>query len=273
MIDKKPALIARCRGVSDVIHAVRFAHERELLVAVRGGGHNVAGFATCNGGIVIDLSAMKAVRVESEKRVTRAEGGATCADLDRETQVFGLAAPGGVVSTTGIAGLTLGGGQGWLRRTSPRRCTGLCPRFPRFPKPTMARTSSSWPRPTRAPPRPVNDFFNRCESWMSDEVVRTIDEYSTRRQSPKSMTVVWALGGAMSRLGAEETAIGNREAPYLLDLTVSNRMDLERLPLIVTDGFVFYEKVVRRVFGPAALYGQVLKTRRNDSWTSFWRPE
>jgi len=117
MIDKRPAPIARCRGVSDVIDAVRFAREHELLVAVRGGGHNVAGFATCDGGLVIDLSAMNAVRVEPDKRRARAEGGATLGDLDRETQAFALAAPGGVVSTTGIAGLTLGGGQGWLRRT------------------------------------------------------------------------------------------------------------------------------------------------------------
>ncbi len=85
MIDRRPALIARCRGVADVIRSVRFAREHELLVAVRGGGHNVAGFATCDGGLVIDLSEMKAIRVEPEKRRARAEGGATLAELDRET--------------------------------------------------------------------------------------------------------------------------------------------------------------------------------------------
>jgi FAD/FMN-containing dehydrogenase len=116
MIDKYPALIARCTGVADVIAAVNFAREHDLLVAVRGGGHNVAGHGTCDGGLVIDLSAMKGIHVDPDMRIARAEGGVTWGELDRETQVFGLATPGGVVSTTGIAGLTLGGGLGWLRR-------------------------------------------------------------------------------------------------------------------------------------------------------------
>lgn len=115
-IDKYPALVARCTGVADVIDSVAFAREHDLLVAVRGGGHNVAGTAVCNGGIVVDLSPMTGVHVDLDAQTVRAEGGATWAELDRETQVFGLATPGGVVSTTGIAGLTLGGGVGWLRR-------------------------------------------------------------------------------------------------------------------------------------------------------------
>ncbi|MGK2864945.1 MAG: FAD-binding oxidoreductase [Chitinophagaceae bacterium] len=116
MHDKRPALIARCTGVADVIDAVNFSRNQNLLVAVRGGGHNVGGSASCDGGIMIDLSLMKGIRVDSKARTVHAQGGATWGDLDRETQVFGLAAPGGVVSTTGIAGLTLGGGLGWLRR-------------------------------------------------------------------------------------------------------------------------------------------------------------
>ncbi len=125
MIDRRPALVARCRGVADIIACVRFAADHNVVLAVRGGGHNVAGFGTCDGGLVIDLSPMRGVRVDPGARTARVEGGATWADLDRETQVFGLAAPGGIVSTTGIGGLTLGGGQGWLRRTHGMTCDNV----------------------------------------------------------------------------------------------------------------------------------------------------
>lgn len=125
MIDRRPALIVRCRGVADVVQSVNFAREQALLVAIRGGAHNVAGFATCDGGIVIDLSDMRGIRLDLAKSTVQAAGGATWAELDRETQQFALAVPGGVVSTTGIAGLTLGGGQGWLRRTYGMACDSL----------------------------------------------------------------------------------------------------------------------------------------------------
>lgn len=116
MHDKRPALIARCTGVADVMDAVNFARTHNLLVAVRGGGHNVSGAASCDGGIMIDLSLMKGVHVDAKTKRARVQGGAVLGDMDRETQVFGLAAPGGNVSTTGVAGLTLGGGLGHLRR-------------------------------------------------------------------------------------------------------------------------------------------------------------
>jgi FAD/FMN-containing dehydrogenase len=113
-VNKRPVLIARCRGVADVVDAVNVAQKLGLEVAVRGGGHNVAGRATVDGGLMIDLLPMKGIHVDPTARTARAEGGVTWAELNRETQLHGLAVTGGVVSTTGIAGLTLGGGLGWL---------------------------------------------------------------------------------------------------------------------------------------------------------------
>ncbi|MEP7027903.1 MAG: FAD-binding oxidoreductase [Candidatus Eisenbacteria bacterium] len=116
MIDRKPALIVRALGASDVMVAVKFARARGLVVAVKGGGHNIAGNACCDGGLMLDLSLMKSVRVDAAARTARAEPGALLADFDKETQAFGLATPLGINSTTGMAGLTLGGGFGWLSR-------------------------------------------------------------------------------------------------------------------------------------------------------------
>jgi FAD/FMN-containing dehydrogenase len=116
MIDKRPAVIARCATTSDVVRGVNFARDNGLLLAVRGGGHNIAGNAMCDDGLVIDLSKMKAARVDPAERRVTIEGGATLADLDAATQAHGLATPVGINSTTGIAGLTLGGGFGWLSR-------------------------------------------------------------------------------------------------------------------------------------------------------------
>jgi FAD/FMN-containing dehydrogenase len=114
MIDKRPALIARCADTADVIQCVNFARTHGLTVSVRGGGHSAAGKAVCDGGLMIDLSSMKNIRVDPVRRTARAEPGVRLGELDHETQAFGLATPLGVVSETGIAGLTLGGGQGWL---------------------------------------------------------------------------------------------------------------------------------------------------------------
>src|SRR5687768_5679681 len=115
-IDRRPALIARCAGADDVVEAVRFARERDLLVSVRGGGHSIAGHAVCDGGLMIDLSLMKAIRVDPAARTARAAGGVLWAEFDRATQQFGLATTGGIISHTGIGGLTLGGGLGHLMR-------------------------------------------------------------------------------------------------------------------------------------------------------------
>ena len=125
MIDKRPAVIARCTGVADVMAALQFGIEHDLPIAVRGGGHNVAGKAVCDDGIVIDLSPMKGMRVDPARRLAQAQAGLTWGEFDRETQAFGLATTGGAVSTTGIAGLTLGGGIGWLQRKYGLTCDNL----------------------------------------------------------------------------------------------------------------------------------------------------
>jgi FAD/FMN-containing dehydrogenase len=124
-IDKRPALIARCSGTVDVVRAVELAREQELPLAVRGGGHNVAGHGTCDGGIMVDLSPMRGVDLDLGRRTVRVQAGATWGDVDHETQAFGLATTGGLVSTTGIGGFTLGGGFGWLMRKYGLACDNL----------------------------------------------------------------------------------------------------------------------------------------------------
>jgi FAD/FMN-containing dehydrogenase len=116
MHPSRPAVTVRCTGTADVIAAVRFARERGLPLAVRGGGHSIAGLSAIDGGVLLDLAPMRGVTVDAEKRLAVVQGGALWGDVDRETQAFGLVAPGGVVSDTGVAGLTLGGGYGWVRR-------------------------------------------------------------------------------------------------------------------------------------------------------------
>ncbi len=116
MIDRRPAAIARCSGVADVVHSVEIAKQHNLLLSVRSGGHNIAGNALCDGGLAIDLSAMKSVHIDPHARRAYVEPGATLGDFDHEAQLFGLATPLGINSTTGVAGLTLGGGFGWLTR-------------------------------------------------------------------------------------------------------------------------------------------------------------
>jgi FAD/FMN-containing dehydrogenase len=125
LIDKRPALIARCRNVADIVDAVNLARETNLDVAVKGGGHNVAGRGTIDGGLLIDLSLMKAIHVDPAARTARVQGGATWGEYNRETQLHGLASTGGIISTTGVGGLTLGGGLGWLMAKYGLACDNL----------------------------------------------------------------------------------------------------------------------------------------------------
>ncbi|MEX2229545.1 MAG: FAD-binding oxidoreductase [Dehalococcoidia bacterium] len=125
MFDKRPEVVAMCTGAADVIDAVNFAREQGLRVAVRGGGHSVAGLGSLDGGMMINLSRMDGVHVDRKAGTVRVEGGATWGDVDRETQAFGLVAPGGIVSDTGVAGLTLGGGLGWVRGKYGLSCDNL----------------------------------------------------------------------------------------------------------------------------------------------------
>jgi FAD/FMN-containing dehydrogenase len=125
MVDRRPALIARCAAEDDIVAALRAAREHELVVAVRGGGHNVAGSAVCDGGLVIDLSAQKGIEVDAAVRTARVQPGVLLGELDRATQAVGLATPTGNVSKTGVAGLTLGGGLGWIARKHGPACDNL----------------------------------------------------------------------------------------------------------------------------------------------------
>src|SRR5829696_2954479 len=125
MSDRRPTLIARCAGVADVIASVQFARDQQLLLSVRCGGHSLPGFSVCDGGLMIDLSHMRGVRVDPRRQTARAEAGATWGDFDHETQAFGLATTGGVARPTGIAGLTLGGGHGHLMRSYGLACDNL----------------------------------------------------------------------------------------------------------------------------------------------------
>ena len=125
MYPGRPAIVVRAAGIADVIDAVRFAREHGLLMAIRGGGHSVAGLSSIDGGLLLELTLMNGVDVDPDRGVVRVQGGARWADVDRDTQAFGLVAPGGIVSDTGVAGLTLGGGEGWVRRKYGLSCDNL----------------------------------------------------------------------------------------------------------------------------------------------------
>ena len=142
LVDRRPAVIVRCLGAEDVATAFEFARANALEVAVRGGGHNPAGHCVCDGGLVIDLSLMRGVEVDRDARIARAEGGATWLDFDTATQAFGLVTPGGVVGSTGVAGLTFGGGIGHLTAQHGLTCDNLVSAEVVTPDGTVVRASA-----------------------------------------------------------------------------------------------------------------------------------
>ncbi|MFA9462165.1 FAD-binding oxidoreductase [Thiohalorhabdus sp. Cl-TMA] len=209
MIDKHPALIAECRGTADVAAAVNLAREQHLEVAVRSGGHNVAGTSVCDGGIVIDLSAMRGVWVDPQHRRVRAQGGATLGDVDREAQAFGLATPLGAVSVTGIAGLTLNGGLGHLRRQFGLSCDNL----------TAMEIVTADGRIRTASPEENSDLFWALQGGGGNFGVVTAFEYRLHEVGPELFGLfVWHAADAdaspMKRF-REWAATAPREASVL----------------------------------------------------------
>lgn len=193
MIDRCPALIARCADTDDVVACLDFARHHELPVAVRGGGHNVAGSASCDGGLVIDLSAMKATQVDPDTRRVRAQGGVTIGDLDRATQAHGLAVPLGVVTETGIAGLTLGGGYGWQTRKHGLACDAL----------RAAEVVTADGRVLRASPDEHADLFWAIRGGGGDFGVVTAFEYEAYPLGPEvfALAVFYPVAAAHAVLG------------------------------------------------------------------------
>ncbi|MFE0512969.1 FAD-binding oxidoreductase [Streptomyces sp. NPDC058964] len=192
--DKHPALIVRCAGTADVVRAVEFARSQDLLVAVRGGAHSIAGFSTCDDGIVIDLSAMKGAVVDPVRRRVVAQAGMTWGDLDHETQAFGLAVTGGLVSSTGISGFTLGGGVGWLLRRHGLASDNV----------TAAEVVTADGRVVRADPREHPELFWALRGGGGNFGVVTSLEYELHPVGPQ------VLGGLIFYPAAEARQVITR---------------------------------------------------------------
>src|SRR5438132_11535 len=241
-IDRRPALIARCAGVADVMSAVKFARRHGLRVAVRSGGHSFPGLSIADDAFVIDLSPMKGVRVDPQERTARVQAGVLLGELDRETQPFGLAAPSGIVTHTGVAGLTLGGGIGWimrkhglsvdqLRRVDLVTADGDLDEGEKFigpmrefgtkvadvcaPKPFL--THQSMFDPSFVPGRWY--YFRAFDiPALTDEMIDITVEHSLRIKSPLTSFPIWQMGGAVARVGEDETAFNGRNAGFTYNI-------------------------------------------------------
>jgi FAD/FMN-containing dehydrogenase len=231
MIDRRPALIARCEDAVDVVEAVRFARERDLLFSVRGGGHNIAGTSLCDGGLTIDLSGMRRVRVDAERGTVRVQPGATLGELDRATQPYGLVVPGGIVSTTGVAGLTLGGGFGWLTRRWGYTCDLV--------RSVRIVTADGLPRTAGAEDEP--DLFWGVRGGGGNFGVVTEFEFEARRLGPTVVAglVLHPLERAVevARFFREATASASDELTHLLFLRTAPPApylppDVQGLPVV-----------------------------------------
>src|SRR3989442_628473 len=233
MIDRRPAVIVRCKDADDVIQSITFAKEHGFVLAVRGGGHNVSGNAVCDEGLVIDLSLMKDIRVDEERRTAVVGAGVTWGEFDQAAQRAGLATTGGVVPATGVAGLALGGGSGFLARTHGLACA-----------------SGPWSegekilRPVRELAPPILDDIKRMSYvdlqgilgpayppgarnyWKSgflddlgEEAVDTMVRHAESVPSKRTQIVLEYLGGAVSRVGERDTAFGHRDPRFALVIT------------------------------------------------------
>src|SRR5438132_1202600 len=228
-IDRRPALIARCAGVADVMSAVKFARQHGLPVAVRSGGHSFPGLSVADDAFVVDLGLLKGVRVDPAERTARVQAGVLLGELDRETQPFGLAAPSGIVTHTGVAGLTLGGGIGWimrkhglsvdkLRRVDLVTADGervkavadVCAQKPFL-------THQAMFDPSFVPGRWY--YFRSFDvPALTDEMIDITVEHSLRIKSPLTSFPIWQMGGAVARVGEDETAFGGRNAGFTYNI-------------------------------------------------------
>jgi len=189
MIDRRPAIVARCAGVADVQQSIRFGRDHGLAIAIRGGGHNIAGNAVCDDGLMIDLSPMRSVRVDPRRRWAYVEPGATLRDLDHETQAFALATPLGINSTTGVAGLTLGGGFGWLSRKHGLTADNL----------VAADVVTADGRLVRASADDNRDLFWAIRGGGGNFGVVTLFEFALHEVGPEVLAGLIVFPGAQAR--------------------------------------------------------------------------